>query len=41
MGNDGVAAAQKACSAGGFTAGSQVRMAQYVVGNQDYNVSCV
>ncbi|MDR6172148.1 hypothetical protein [Curtobacterium sp. SORGH_AS_0776] len=41
VGNDGVAAAQKACSAGGLTAGSQVRMAQYVVGNQDYNVSCV
>ncbi|ROS63782.1 hypothetical protein EDF42_2036 [Curtobacterium sp. PhB172] len=41
VGADGVAAAQKACSAGGLTAGSQVRMAQYVVGNQDYDVSCV
>ncbi|MDP4335221.1 hypothetical protein Q7F20_17760, partial [Curtobacterium sp. A7_M15] len=35
VGNDGAAAAQRACSAGGLTAGSQVRMAQYVVGNQD------
>ncbi|WP_022907773.1 hypothetical protein [Curtobacterium sp. B18] len=41
VGNDGVAAAQAACSAGGLTAGSQVRMTQYVAGNQDYNVSCV
>ncbi|MBT1621621.1 hypothetical protein KK101_02850 [Curtobacterium flaccumfaciens pv. oortii] len=41
VGQDGAAAAQKACSAGGFTAGSQVRMAQYVVGNQDFDVSCV
>ncbi|WP_416396092.1 MULTISPECIES: hypothetical protein [unclassified Curtobacterium] len=41
VGNDGVAAAQAACSAGGLTAGSQVRMTQYVVGSRDFDVSCV
>lgn len=41
VGTDGVRAAQAACSAGGLTTGSRVQMTQYVVGNQDRNVSCV
>ncbi|WIB76341.1 hypothetical protein DEJ28_11765 [Curtobacterium sp. MCPF17_002] len=41
VGTDGVAAAQAACSAGGLTTGSRVQMAQYVVGAQDQNVTCV
>ncbi|MCS5517781.1 hypothetical protein [Curtobacterium flaccumfaciens] len=41
VGEDGVAAAQKACSGAGLTAGSQVRMVQYVVDDQDRDVTCV
>ncbi|WP_420368145.1 hypothetical protein [Curtobacterium sp. L1-20] len=41
VGTDGVAAAQRACTAGGLTTGSRVQMAQYVVGAQDRNVTCV
>lgn len=41
VGTDGVAAAQRACTSGGLTTGSRVQMAQYVVGSQDRNVSCV
>lgn len=41
VGSDGVAAAQRACSAGGLTTGSGVQMAQYVAGGFDRNVSCV
>lgn len=41
VGNDGAAAAQSACGAGGLTAGSQVRMTQFVSGGQDFDVSCV
>ncbi|MEK6310827.1 MAG: hypothetical protein V4755_08970, partial [Curtobacterium sp.] len=41
VGNDGVAAAQQACGAGGLTAGSQVRMTQFVAADQDHDVSCV
>ncbi|WP_144714082.1 hypothetical protein [Curtobacterium pusillum] len=41
VGENGAAAAQAACSAGGLTTGSQVAMTQFVKSNQDYNVSCV
>jgi len=41
VGTDGVAAAQAVCSAGGLTTGSRVQKAQYVVGGQDRDVSCV
>lgn len=41
VGTDGVAAAQRACGTGGLTAGSQVRMTQFVANGQDLDVSCV